>query len=123
VPQPVAQSAAAQEVPRTVAHTSAPTDSFVWVIPWGHHAVLMEKVSDLSTRRWYMEETLANGWSRDVLSMSIGSDAYRRRGGAVTNFDQNLTAPQPDLAQQTLKDPYITDVVTLEKPLHERDLG
>jgi predicted nuclease of restriction endonuclease-like (RecB) superfamily len=122
VPQPVAQSGAVQEVPRTVAQTSAPADSLLWVIPWGHHAVLMEKVSDLPTRRWYMEETLANGWSRDVLSMAIGADAYRRRGGAVTNFDQNLPAPQSDLAQQTLKDPYIFDFVTLDKPFHEREL-
>jgi predicted nuclease of restriction endonuclease-like (RecB) superfamily len=79
-------------------------------------------VSDLPTRRWYMEQTLANGWSRDVLSMAIGSDAYRRRGGAVTNFDQILPAPQSDLAQQTLKDPYIFNFITFDKPFHEREL-
>ncbi len=122
VPQPVAQLAAAPKVPRPVAQTPAPTDSLLWVIPWGHHAVLMEKVRDLPVRRWYMEQTLANGWSRDVLSMAIGADAYRRRGGAVTNFDQILPAPQSDLAQQTLKDPYIFDFVTLDKPFHEREL-
>jgi len=69
-----------------------------------------------------MEQTLANGWSRDVLSMAIGADAYRRRGGAVTNFEQNLPAPQSDLAQQTLKDPYIFDFVTLDEPFREREL-
>ena len=107
VPQAVAQLAAAQKVPRPVAQTSPPVDSLLWLIPWGHHFVLIEKVSDVPTRRWYMEQTLANGWSRDVLSMAIGADAYRRRGGAVTNFDQILPAPQSDLAQQTLKDPYM----------------
>jgi predicted nuclease of restriction endonuclease-like (RecB) superfamily len=83
---------------------------------------MMEKVSDLPARRWYMEQTLANGWSRDVLSLAIGADEYRRRGGAVTNFHQILPAPQSDLAQQTLKDPYIFDFVTLDKPFHEREL-
>jgi predicted nuclease of restriction endonuclease-like (RecB) superfamily len=122
VPRPVAQLAAAPKVPQAVAQTSPPTDSLLWVIPWGHHAVLMEKVSDPSVRRWYMEQTLANGWSRDVLSMAIGAEAYRRRGGAVTNFEQILPAPQSDLAQQALKDPYIFDFVTLDKPFHEREL-
>jgi predicted nuclease of restriction endonuclease-like (RecB) superfamily len=114
--------ATAPKVPQAVAQTSPPTDSLLWVIPWGHHAVLMEKVSDPSVRRWYMEQTLANGWSRDVLSMAIGAEAYRRRGGAVTNFEQILPAPQSDLAQQTLNDPYIFDFVTLDKPFHEREL-
>jgi predicted nuclease of restriction endonuclease-like (RecB) superfamily len=82
----------------------------------------MEKVRDVPERRWYMEQTLANGWSRDVLSMAIGSDAYRRRGVAVTNFDQILPAPQSDLAQQALKDPYIFDFVSLDEPFREREL-
>jgi predicted nuclease of restriction endonuclease-like (RecB) superfamily len=82
----------------------------------------MEKESDLPARRWYMEQTLAHGWSRDVLSMAIGADAYRRRGGAVTNFDQILPVPQSDLAQQTLKDPDIFDFITLDEPFHEREL-
>jgi predicted nuclease of restriction endonuclease-like (RecB) superfamily len=122
VPRPVAQLTVTPKVPRAVAQTSPPADSLLWMIPWGHHSVLMEKVSDLTVRRWYMEQTLAGGWSRDVLTMAIGSDAYRRRGGAVTNFDQILPAPQSDLAQQTLKDPYIFDFVTLDKPFHEREL-
>jgi hypothetical protein len=56
----------------------------------------MEKVSDLSVRRWYMEQTLANGWSRDMLSIAVEADAYRRRGGAVTNFDRILPAPRSE---------------------------
>jgi hypothetical protein len=40
-----------------------------WNIPWFHHVVLMQKVKDLNARRWYMEQTLANGWSRNVLVM------------------------------------------------------
>jgi predicted nuclease of restriction endonuclease-like (RecB) superfamily len=122
VPQPVAQLADAPKVPRAVAQTSMPKDSILWAVPWGHHALLMEKVSDPSVRRWYMEQTLANGWSRDMLSMAVEADAYRRRGGAVTNFDRSLPAPQSDLAQQTLKDPYIFDFITLDKPFHEREL-
>jgi predicted nuclease of restriction endonuclease-like (RecB) superfamily len=106
VPQAVAQLPAAKKVPRPVAQTSATDDSILWAIPWGHHALLMEKVGDLSARRWYMEQTLANGWSRPVLSLMVTSDAHRRRGEAVTNFAQSLPVPQSDLARQALKDPY-----------------
>ncbi len=46
-------------------------DGLLWSIPWFHHVVLMEKVKDLSTRLWYIEQTLVNGWSRNILSMQI----------------------------------------------------
>jgi predicted nuclease of restriction endonuclease-like (RecB) superfamily len=122
VPQAVAQSSGSTKVPRPVAQKDAPNDSILWAIPWGHHALLMEKVNDLSARRWYLEQTLANGWSRTVLLMMVKSESHRRHGGAVTNFGQILPAPQSDLARQTLKDPYIFDFLTLEEPFHEREL-
>jgi predicted nuclease of restriction endonuclease-like (RecB) superfamily len=122
LPQPVAKMSGVPKVPQPVVQRSTPIDSILWAIPWGHHALLMEKVSDVSARRWYMEQTLANGWSRPVLSLMIQSDAHKRQGGAVTNFDQILPAPQSDLAQQTLKDPYVFDFLTLDEPFHEREL-
>jgi predicted nuclease of restriction endonuclease-like (RecB) superfamily len=40
-------------------------------IPWAHNVLLMQKVKDLAARRWYMEQTLANGWSRNLLALQI----------------------------------------------------
>jgi YhcG PDDEXK nuclease domain len=40
----------------------------------------------------------------------------------VTNFANRLPAPQSELAQQLLKDPYVFDFLTLEEPFHEREL-
>jgi predicted nuclease of restriction endonuclease-like (RecB) superfamily len=37
-------------------------------IPWGHNILLMQKIKDSSVRFWYMEQTIQNGWSRDVLN-------------------------------------------------------
>jgi predicted nuclease of restriction endonuclease-like (RecB) superfamily len=76
-------------------------------IPWGHTMVLLDKVEDLEKRVWYMQQTLKNGWSRSVLEHWIESDLYSRQGRALTNFKERLPAPQSDLAQQTIKDPYI----------------
>jgi len=91
-------------------------------IPWAHNVLLMQRVKDESARLWYMHGTLENGWSRNALTVMIDANAHQRQGQAVTNFGQRLPAPQSDLAQQTLKDPYIFDFLTLEEPFHEREL-
>ena len=35
-------------------------------IQWGQNFLLIEKVKDLSSRLWYMQETIKNGWSRTL---------------------------------------------------------
>ena len=119
VPQAVAQSAATPEVPQAVALFEA---QLLQAIPWGHHAELMAKVKDLPTRRWYMQATLQNGWSRNILVMQIESAAHHRQGRTVSNFASRLPAPDSDFVQQTLKDPYLFDFLTLEPGFHEREL-
>jgi predicted nuclease of restriction endonuclease-like (RecB) superfamily len=52
-----------------------------------------------------MQQTLTNGWSRNVLLLLIQSEAHARQGQAITNFDRLLPSPQSDLVQQTLKNP------------------
>lgn len=119
VPQPVAKLPATGKVPQPEAQFP---DSLLWSVPWAHHVILMEKVKDLQARLWYMQQTLVGGWSRNVLLAMIQSDAHRRQGMALTNFERLLPPPQSDLARQTLKDPYIFDLLTLEEPYHEREL-
>jgi predicted nuclease of restriction endonuclease-like (RecB) superfamily len=119
LPVPAAKTAVSKKVQQPVAFLA---ESLLWLIPWGHHALLLAKVKDLSARTWYMQQTLANGWSRNILFHMIGSQAHLRHGKALSNFDGLLPAPQSDLVQQTLKDPYIFDFLTLEEPFHEREL-
>jgi predicted nuclease of restriction endonuclease-like (RecB) superfamily len=54
--------------------------------------------------------------------MQIESGLYRRQGKALSNFQATLPAPQSDLAQQLIKDPYTFDFLTLSAKAHERDL-
>lgn len=91
-------------------------------IPWGHNRILLTKVKDLTARLWYARMTLEHGWSRNILDLQIESDLYGRQGKAVTNFKRTLPPPQSDLAQQTLKDPYKFDFLTLSAEAIERDL-
>jgi len=132
VPQPVAQLQATENQhfikgPQPVAQMPdgnplSNLQQLVAQIPWGHNIQLMEKVKDLPSRLWYMQQTIEQGWSRDVLGLMIKNNAHKRQGKAVTNFRQRLPDPQSDLAQQVLKDPYIFDFLTLAEPFQEREL-
>ena len=91
-------------------------------IPWGQNLVLLFKLKDRSERLWYAAKTLEHGWSRAILTVQIESDLYGRQGKVVSNFAATLPAPQSDLAQQVLKDPYLFDFLTLHDDAIERDL-
>ncbi len=117
--QPAAKLAVTAKAPQPVAKIPA---SLLWTIPWTHHVILMEKVPDIATRRWYMEQALANGWSRNILAMQIKAQVHVRQGKVRSNFALTLPEHQSDLVQQTLKDPYIFDFLTLTEPFHEREL-
>lgn len=91
-------------------------------LPWAHQVILLDKVKETPERQFYIQKTIENGWSRDVLSLQIKSKLFQRQGGSLTNFEQKLPAPQSDLAHQLLKDPYIFDFLTLTEDYQEKDL-
>ena len=91
-------------------------------IPWGHNLVLLAKLKTPLIRLWYAHKVIEHGWSRAVLTHHIETQLHKREGKAVTNFQRTLPPPQSDLAEQTLKDPYNFDFLTLRSDAHERDL-
>ena len=91
-------------------------------IPWGHNILIITKIKDLEERLWYAEQTIQHGLSRSALENWIASKAYKRHGKAVTNFKQRLPEPQSQLAQETLKDPYNFDFLTLDANYRELEL-
>ena len=91
-------------------------------ITWSHNQILLDKVKDPSTRFFYIQQTIANGWSRDVLVLQIESKLFERQGKAITNFPQTLPATDSDLAIQTFKSPYVLDFLTLSEAVKERDV-
>ena len=91
-------------------------------LPWGHNILIFTKCSSVEEARFYMAQTLQQGWSRDVLALQLKSKLHTRAGQAVNNFSLTLPAPQSDLAQQTLKDPYTFDFMSMTAPYNERDV-
>jgi hypothetical protein len=57
-------------------------------ITWYHNLTLLEKLKNPEERLWYAQQTIAHGWSRDVLVHQIESGLYHRQGKAVTNFER-----------------------------------
>ncbi len=91
-------------------------------IPWGHNLASMAKCKQHNEALYYVQATLAHGWSRSVLVHQIESGLWQREGKAITNFAQTLPSPQSDLATQLLKDPYKFDFLSLSKEHNEREL-
>src|ERR1700730_6898593 len=91
-------------------------------LPWGHQVRILDTVIDAKLREWDIRQAVQGGWSRNVLVHQIESNLFERQGHALTNFDKTLPAPQSDLAQQLIKDPYNFDFLTLGPDVQERDL-
>lgn len=93
-------------------------------LPWSHNVLLISKIKDMEIRKWYMKETIKNGWSHDVLADQIKYKLYERQAIAekVTNFENTLPDIQSDLVLQTMKDPYIFDFITLKGQVKEKQI-
>ena len=93
-------------------------------IPWGHNIILIDKVKNIEERKWYIKQSIINGWSRSLLTMQIESKLYERQVIAekVTNFPTTLPDIQSDLAIQTMKDPYLFDFISLKGKVKEIEI-
>lgn len=91
-------------------------------IPWGHNIAIISKCQNVDEARFYLAGTQQYGWSRTILIHQIESGLYQREGKAITNFENTLPPVQSDLAQQSLKDPYVFDFLSLTNNYNEREL-
>lgn len=91
-------------------------------LPWGHNIAIISKSQSTEEALYYAQNALTYGWSRAVLIHQIESGLWQREGKALSNFAKTLPTAQSDLAQQSLKDPYVFDFLTLSKNYNEREL-
>jgi len=91
-------------------------------IPWGHNILIFTRSENIAEAKFYINKTIENRWSRNVLDLQIKSDLYNRQGKAISNFKSTLPEPLSDLANQTLKDPYIFDFLSFGEKFREQDI-
>ncbi|HEY1253238.1 MAG TPA: DUF1016 N-terminal domain-containing protein [Terracidiphilus sp.] len=67
-------------------------------LPWGHQTLLLDRIKDRTTREWYLNAAVENGWSQNVLIHQISTRLHDRQGKALTNFSRALLPEGSDLA-------------------------
>ena len=79
----------------------------MFMLPWGHHLMLLDRFSDNPEKVWYYVcESVNHGWSRNMLLNFLDTNLYERNSKALTNFSRTLPEETSDLAQELTKDPY-----------------
>ena len=91
-------------------------------IPWRSNLTLLEKLKDADQRVWYAQQTIQNGWSKDILAIQIESALHLRVGQSANNFELTLPPLDSDMANQIFKDPYLFDFLGTAKVRKEAEL-
>lgn len=93
-------------------------------LPWGHNILLMTQLDDEQSRVWYAKKCVENNWSRSILSIQIETGLKEKLGSKskTNNFKNTLSIRQSDLVQNTLKDPYNFDFLTIGEQAREREI-
>ena len=93
-------------------------------INWASHVIMLNNSLPLGVKYWYMKQSVEMGWSSNVLKIQIETNLYSRQisNNKVNNFTATLPAPQSDLANYLLKDPYIFDLAGTKEKADERDI-
>jgi len=86
---------------------SVSQEELLKMVGWSHHSILMDKVSNIPERFWYIQQTVRNGWRRNILSLQIESNLFERQVNVakIQNYEYTLPPVQSDFAIQLLKDP------------------
>ena len=88
---------------------------------WTDFEIVQQSVEQ-EARLFYVQKAIAENWSRATLEVHIKNRLHERQGKAVTNFAARLPAPTSALAQETLKDPYLFDFLSLGEDAQEREI-
>ena len=93
-------------------------------INWASHVIMLNNSLPLGVKYWYMKQSVEMGWSSNVLKIQIETNLHNRQisNNKVNNFTATLPAPQSDLANYLLKDPYIFDLAGAKEKADERDI-
>ena len=128
--QPAAELTEAETWPQVVAKLgpAAPPVQFlqqlVAEVPWGHHIMIIEKLTDPAVRLWYLRATANFGWTRNVLLNQIKAGAYERAvvERKTHNFDFVLPEHLAEQADEMLKSSYNLEFLGLRRAVREREL-
>jgi len=93
-------------------------------IPWGHHLLILNKISNPAARLYYLRATAQCGWSRSVLMNQIKAQAYERAVKEKKSHNFSLALPEhfAEQADEMLKSRYNLEFLGMARPMKEREL-
>jgi len=96
----------------------------VALLPWRHNLLIISKVNSLSEAKYYIEQSLENSWSRDVLLNFIKADTYKHAKllPKQHNFERTLPEDLQEQADEILKSTYNLEFLGLTNPVKELEL-
>jgi len=96
----------------------------VALLPWRNNLTLISKIKDEDERQWYINQNIENAWNNVSLEHHIEMKLYERQAIAEksSNYERLLESPFSDLAEETLKNPYVFDFVEKRKGIVEREI-
>ena len=92
------------------------------LVPWRHHIEIITGCKTIEEALFYLTQTASAGWSRNTLMNCIKADLYHTSGGAYSNFTENLSSSQSELAQAITKDTYDFGFLSLAEGYKEEAL-
>ena len=94
------------------------------LLPWRNNITLMSKITNDIEREWYISQNIENGWNNTTLIHHIEMKLFERQAIAVktSNYKELLPSPFSELAEDTLKSPYIFDFIEKRKGIIEREV-
>jgi len=117
------QSISSPGIRNTLATTlDGPMARIIASVPWTHQTIILDKAKSLKTRLFYLQKTVEEGWSKNVLKLRIDGHLHERQGNAITNFNSTLAPANSDLAQDTFKSPYLLDFLGIGIEMKEKDI-
>ena len=93
-------------------------------LTWTHSNALLDKIKDRDIFLWYAERNSEESWTVDTLIEQVENGLYERQvlTKKASNFQKRLAPPQSDLAEQTMKDPYMFDFIQYREGMVEREI-
>ena len=96
----------------------------VAVLPWGHNLLLMDKGLDSAHIKFYAQEIISKGWSRDMLLHAVKGNYYENLLDTPqsNNFNQTLPAPVAEYANEVFRSRYNLGFLGITEPVKELKL-
>jgi predicted nuclease of restriction endonuclease-like (RecB) superfamily len=93
-------------------------------IPWGHHLLILNRLTDPAARLYYLRAIAQFGWSRNVLLHQIKAHAYERAlvEKKTHNFPLALPEYLAEQAGEMMKSRYNLEFLGITREVKERDL-